>query len=147
MPERSSSCSWSSSPRRCSGMESQASRTEPPTSFAGGMNLGRRPAERWTSMVGRIANAFGMVFVLVVATYIVGSLVSYRSWGGVVLLALTGACATVALATAGTGVARVRGAAAVAGAGGGLAAVGAAAGGGAALGVAAPLPALPLGGP
>jgi len=109
------------------------------------MGLGRRPHERWTSLFGRIANAFGMVFVLVVATYIVGSLVSYRSWGGVLLLALTGACATVALATAGTGVARVRVAAAVAGAGVVLAAIGAAAGGAAPFGIAALIQALLLG--
>lgn len=101
------------------------------------MNLGRRPHERWTSMVGRIANAFGMVFVLVVATYIVGSLVSYRSWGGVVLLALTGACAAVALATAGTAVGRVRIAAALAGAAVVLAVIGVAAGGSAPFGIAA----------
>jgi hypothetical protein len=95
-------------------MGSQASPTESRQSFAGGLHIGRRPKERWTGFLGRIANAFGMVFVLVVATYIVGSLVSYEGWGGVVLLALTGACATVALATAGTGPPRVHVAAAVA---------------------------------
>jgi Ion channel len=125
-------------------MESQASQTEPRASLAGGMGLRRRPQERWTGFVGRIANAFGMVFVLVVATYIVGSLVSYRGWSGVLVLALTGACATVALATAGTAVGRVRVAAAVAAAIVVLGAIGVAAGADAPSGMAAFIQALLL---
>jgi hypothetical protein len=108
------------------------------------MGLKRRPEERWTGFVGRIANAFGMVFVLVVATYIVGSLVSYRGWSGVLVLALTGACATVALATAGTAVGRVRVAAAVAAAIVVLGAIGVAAGANAPSGMAAFIQALLL---
>jgi len=125
-------------------MESQASRTDAGDSLAGGLDLGRRPKERWSGFLGRIANAFGMVFVLVVATYIVGSLVSYSGWGGVVLLALTGACATVALATAGTAVGRVRVAAGLAATAVVLGIVGAAAGGQAPWGVAALIQALLL---
>jgi hypothetical protein len=108
------------------------------------MGLKRRPEERWTGFVTRIANAFGMVFVLVVATYILGSLVSYRGWGAVVLLALTGACATVALATAGTPTGRVRVAAAVAAAVVVLGAIGVAAGASTPSGAAALRPALLL---
>lgn len=126
-------------------MESQASPTESRESFAGGFGLRRRPKERWTGFLGRIANAFGMVFVLVVTTYIVGSLVSYEGWGGVALLALTGACATVALATAGTAVGRVRVVAAVAGAVVVLGVIGVAAGRSAPSGAAALIQALLLG--
>jgi hypothetical protein len=127
-------------------MESQASQTERPRdSFAGGLGLRRRPEERWTGLVGRIANAFGVVFVLVVATYIVGSLVSYRGWGGVVLLALTGACATLALATAGTAVVRVRIAAGLSAAVVVLGAIGVAAGHATPSGIAAVIEAFLLG--
>jgi len=118
-------------------MESQASQTEPGESLAGGLHLGRRPTERWVGFLGRIANAFGMVFVLVVATYVLGSLLSYSGWGGVVLLVLTGACSTVALATAGTAVGRVRVAAGLAAGAVVLGTVGAAAGGKAPWGIAA----------
>jgi ion channel len=89
-------------------MESQASPPERRLSFAGGMGLTRRPEERWTDLAGRIANAFGMVLVLVVAMYVLGSLLSYSGWQGVVLLVVTAALVTVALATAGSAPARVR---------------------------------------
>ena len=79
--------------------------------MVGGLGVGRRPQERWTRFLTRIANAFGLVFLLVVATYVLGSLVSYRGWGGVALVALTVTCTTVALATAGAAARRVRGAA------------------------------------
>jgi hypothetical protein len=92
-------------------MGSQVSPTERRDSFAGGLGIGRRPKERWLRFLARIANAFGVVFLLVVATYVLGSLVSYRGWGGAALVALTGTCATVALATAGASARKVRGAA------------------------------------
>jgi Ion channel len=61
------------------------------------MGMSRRPGERWTRFVTRIANAFGLVLLLVVGTYVLGSLVSFKGWGGVALNAVTGASATVAL--------------------------------------------------
>jgi len=60
----------------------------------------RRPGEHWTRFGARIANAFGLVLVLVVAIYVLASLTSYTGWGGVALSAVTGTCATVALVSA-----------------------------------------------
>lgn len=81
-------------------MESQASRAEPEErrSFHA---LGREPGERWTRFATRVANAFGLVLLLVVAIYVLSSLVGYSGWGAVTLAAVTGACATLALVSAG----------------------------------------------
>lgn len=76
-------------------MASQASRTEPAERRFRG--LSREPGERWTRFATRVANAFGLVLLLVVSIYVLASLVPYSGWGGVALAAVTGACATVAL--------------------------------------------------
>jgi ion channel len=91
-------------------MESQASPTEPADS-RGFVALTRRPGEHWTRFASRVANAFGLVLLLVVAIYILASLVSYSGWGSVVLAAVTAACATVALVSAEGGHWLVRGSA------------------------------------
>lgn len=77
-------------------MESQASPAEPRErrSFR---PLSRRPGEHWTRFASRIANAYGLVLVLVVAIYVLASLVYFRGWGAVALTAVTAACTTVAL--------------------------------------------------
>jgi hypothetical protein len=77
-------------------MESQASRAEPEAqrSFRA---LTRRPGERWTRFATRIANAYGVVLLLVVGIYVLASLVYFRGWGAVALTATTAACTTVAL--------------------------------------------------
>ena len=81
-------------------MESQASQAE-----AGGRRpfrgLGRGPGERWSRFAARIANAFGLVLVLVLTIYVLASLVAYSGWGGVALATVTSTCATVALVSAG----------------------------------------------
>jgi hypothetical protein len=80
-------------------MESQASRAEP-----GGRRFrgfARGPGERWTRFAARIANAFGLVLLLVLAIYVLASLVPYSGWGGVALAAATSTCATVALVSSG----------------------------------------------
>lgn len=82
-------------------MESQASPAEAAERRFRGFS--REPGERWTRFATRVANAFGLVLVLVVAIYILASLVPYSGWGGVALAAVTGACATVALVSAGAG--------------------------------------------
>ena len=48
----------------------------------------------------RIANAFGVVLLLVVLLYALASLLSYSGWSGVVLSAVTGTCVIVALVSA-----------------------------------------------
>jgi hypothetical protein len=80
-------------------MESQASPAEPAArgAFPG---LRRRPGEHWTRFATRVANAFGLVLLLVVAIYVLASLVNYSGWGAVALSVVTGACATVALVSA-----------------------------------------------
>jgi hypothetical protein len=59
-----------------------------------------RPGERWTRFAARIANAFGLVLLLVVAIYVLASLTSYSGWSGVALATVTGMCVTVALVSA-----------------------------------------------
>ncbi len=77
-------------------MESRASQAER-------FGFAPRPGERWTRFAGRIANAFGLVLVLVVAIYVLGSLVSYRGWSGVALAVVTVTCVVVALVSADAG--------------------------------------------
>jgi hypothetical protein len=79
-------------------MESQASPAKPPERALRG--FGREPGERWTRFASRVADAFGLVLLLVLTIYVVSSLVSYRGWGAVVLAAITGACATLGLVSA-----------------------------------------------
>ena len=84
--------------------------------------MSRRPGERWTRFAARIGNAFGLVLLLVMAIYVLGSLVSFSGWGGFALAATTGVCAVVALISSEAGHRLVRWAAAFAVAGAGLAA-------------------------
>jgi hypothetical protein len=76
-------------------MESQASRAEPEEqrSFRA---LTRRPGERWSRFATRVANAYGVVLLLVVGIYVLASLVYFRGWGAVALTAVTAACTTIA---------------------------------------------------
>jgi hypothetical protein len=78
-------------------MGSPASQAESPAVADG---LLRHPGERWTRFAARVANAFGIVLLLVVAIYALASLTSYRGWTGVLLAIVTGVCATVAVASA-----------------------------------------------
>jgi multidrug transporter EmrE-like cation transporter len=64
------------------------------------MRLSRHPGERWLRFAGRIANAFGVVLLLVVATYVLASLIAYKGWSGVVIAAVASASATLALVSA-----------------------------------------------
>ncbi len=91
-------------------MESQASRAERAGRLRG---FQRNPGERWTRFATRIANAFGLVLLLVVAIYVLASLVPYKGWGGVALAAATVTCACVALVSSEASPRLVRGAVAV----------------------------------
>ena len=64
-------------------------------------SFSRRPGERWPGFAERIANAFGLVLVLVLLTYVLASLTSYHGWTAVPIAAVTSASATLAVATAG----------------------------------------------
>lgn len=109
-------------------MESQASSAEPPESPPRGLGMMRRPGEHWTRFAARVANAFGVVLLLVVTIYVLGSLVSYSGWTGSLLAAVTSACVLVALVSAEAPPGLVRGAAGFAGAAVVLSIIGAAAG-------------------
>jgi hypothetical protein len=88
-------------------MESQVSPAEPGAApFEG---LSRRPGERWSRFATRVANAFGLVLLLVIAIYVIASLAPYDDWGAVALAAVTGACAIVGLISAEAGPRLLRG--------------------------------------
>jgi hypothetical protein len=56
-----------------------------------------RRRERWVQRAERVSDAFGLVFVLVVVTYVLASLLENRSWTSVVLTVATSATSVVAL--------------------------------------------------
>ncbi len=56
-----------------------------------------RRRERWLQRAERVSDAFGLVFVLVVVTYVLASLLENRGWTSVVLTVVTSATSVVAL--------------------------------------------------
>ncbi len=56
-----------------------------------------RTRERWLQRAQRISDAFGLVFFLVLLTYVLASLISNRGWSAVVLTVATSATSVVAL--------------------------------------------------
>ena len=72
------------------------------------LSLGRRPGEHWTPYATRILNAFGLVLLLVLATYSLESLTSYAGWSGVVIAVASSASAIAAFASSGLRPAVVR---------------------------------------
>lgn len=71
--------------------------------LAGGLGLLRRRGERWTRFAARIANAFGLVLLLVIATYALESLVAFQGWDGVVIAVVAGLSGVVALVSSEAG--------------------------------------------
>ena len=64
--------------------------------------MSRHPGERWSQFAERIANAFGLVLVLVLATYVLGSLVPLHGFAGA--LTTTVACLAGVVGLAGAAV-------------------------------------------
>ena len=56
-----------------------------------------RRRERWLQRAERVSDAFGLVFVLVLVTYVLASLLDNRGWSSVVLTVATSATSVVAL--------------------------------------------------
>jgi hypothetical protein len=56
-----------------------------------------RRRERWTQRAERVSDAFGLVFVLVLITYVLASLLENRGWTAVLLTVATSATSVVAL--------------------------------------------------
>ena len=63
-------------------------------------DLSRRPGERWEDFAERIGDAFGLVFLLIITTYVLGSLLPYRSWTAALITAVAAGAAVIALASA-----------------------------------------------
>jgi Ion channel len=63
--------------------------------------MSRRPGEPWTRFAERVVNAFGLVLLLVLSTYVLASVTPHRGWTGVVTTTVAATTAIVALATAG----------------------------------------------
>lgn len=55
--------------------------------------------ERWRQRAQRASDAFGLVLLLVLLTYVLASVISNRGWPAVLLTAVTGATSVVALAS------------------------------------------------
>lgn len=67
----------------------------------GALGMSRQPGERWTQFAERIANAFGLVLLLVLATYVLGSLTPLHGFTGALTTTVAGLAAVVGLAGAG----------------------------------------------
>ena len=74
------------------------------------LGFSRQPGERWGHFAGRVANAFGLVLVLVLATYALGSLTAFRGWTGALTILVAALASVVGLAGAGVRPTVVRGA-------------------------------------
>jgi hypothetical protein len=61
-----------------------------------------RGAERWRQRAERARDAFGLVFALVILTYVLASLVQNHGWGAVLLTVATSATSIVSLVSAHT---------------------------------------------
>ncbi|HEX3294235.1 MAG TPA: hypothetical protein VHR38_10920, partial [Solirubrobacterales bacterium] len=63
--------------------------------------MSRRPGERWGQFAERVGNAFGLVLLLIILGYVLGSLVPYRGWTAVLTTAVAASAAVIALGSAG----------------------------------------------
>jgi hypothetical protein len=63
--------------------------------------MSRRPGERWGDFAERVANAFGLVLILVIATYALGSLTAFSDWTGALTTLVACLAGVVGLAGAG----------------------------------------------
>jgi ion channel len=64
------------------------------------LGLSRAPDERWSHFAERVSNAFGLVLVLVLATYVLGSLTPFHGWTGALTTLVAAAAGVVGLAGA-----------------------------------------------
>jgi hypothetical protein len=67
-----------------------------------------RSQERWLERAERVSDAFGLVFLLVLTTYVLASLLTNRGWSAVVLTMATSATSVVALTSSHARAATVR---------------------------------------
>lgn len=62
--------------------------------------MSRRPGERWGQFAERVGNAFGLVLLLVIGTYVLGSLVPYRGWTGALITTAAASAAVIGMTSA-----------------------------------------------
>jgi Ion channel len=67
-----------------------------------------RSDHRWSRFAERMTNAFGLVLLLVAATYVMASLTRYSGWSAVGITALASTATAVAFGSSGAGTPRVR---------------------------------------
>ena len=67
------------------------------------LDMSRQPGEKWSGFAERVANAFGLVLLLVLLTYVLWSLTAYRGWTAVLTSAVAAAAASVAFVSARAG--------------------------------------------
>jgi hypothetical protein len=64
------------------------------------LDMSRQPGEEWTGFAERIADAFGLVLLLVLVTYVLWSLTPYQGWTAAVTAAVAAGSSVVALTSA-----------------------------------------------
>jgi hypothetical protein len=64
------------------------------------LGLSRGRSERWSQFAERVANAFGLVLLLVIATYVLGSLTPFHGWTGALTTLVAATASVVGLAGA-----------------------------------------------
>ena len=74
------------------------------------LGLSRQRGERWGQFAERVANAFGLVLLLVLATYALGSLTAFHGWTAVLTTLVAALAGVVGLAGSGVRPTVVRGA-------------------------------------
>jgi Ion channel len=62
--------------------------------------MSRRPGERWGQFAERVGDAFGLVLLLIIGTYVLASLIPYRGWTAALITAVAASAAVIALASA-----------------------------------------------
>jgi Ion channel len=65
------------------------------------LGLSRQRGERWGQFAERVANAFGLVLLLVLATYALGSLTAFHGWTAVLTTTVAALAGVVGLAGSG----------------------------------------------
>ena len=63
--------------------------------------MARQPGERWGQFAERIGNAFGLVLLLVLCTYVLESLIPFHGWTAVLTTVVASTAALLGLASAG----------------------------------------------
>jgi hypothetical protein len=74
---------------------------EPHSESSGGrLGMSRRSGERWGQFVTRVADAYGLVLLLLIGTYVLGSLTPAHGWGAVFTTLIASTASVVALGSA-----------------------------------------------